>query len=57
MASDRVLRGHGLTGHGRAREGGMLPPRRLTNSKLEDFDMVKTIGTGKHRNIYQPTAE
>ena len=42
MSSDRVLRGHKL-----GREASLQSPRRLHNSKLEDFDMVKTIGTGE----------
>lgn len=43
MSSDRLLRGQKL-----ARESAMLAaPRRLHNTKLDDFDMVKTIGTGE----------
>ena len=31
-----------------ARESAVLTaPRRLHNTKLDDFDMVKTIGTGE----------
>ena len=43
MSSDRLLRGQKL-----ARESAVLTaPRRLHNTKLDDFDMVKTIGTGE----------
>lgn len=43
MSSDRLLRGQKL-----ARESSVLTaPRRLHNTKLDDFDMVKTIGTGE----------
>ena len=43
MSSERLVRGQKL-----ARESAMLAaPRRLHNTKLDDFDMVKTIGTGE----------
>merc|ERR1719450_616986 len=47
MSSDRLLRGQKL-----ARESAVLTaPRRLHNTKLDDFDMVKTIGTGTFARV------
>merc|ERR1712228_747901 len=47
MSSDRLLRGQKL-----ARESAMLAaPRRPHNTKLDDFDMVKTIGTGTFARV------
>ena len=48
MSSERLLRGQKL-----ARESAMLAaPRRLHNTKLDDFDMVKTIGTGERLRYF-----
>ena len=48
MSSERLVRGQKL-----ARESAMLAaPRRLHNTKLDDFDMVKTIGTGERMRCF-----